>query len=57
MRFLKHALLAHHKPAPKDNAAKEELLVRYLYRAMQEDVYDAAYSVVGFESVPGGESG
>ena len=57
MRFLKHALFAYHKPAPKDNDAREELLVRYLYRAMQEDVYDDAYSVVGFESVPGGESG
>ena len=57
MRALKHALLAHHRSAPKDIAAKEEVLVRYLYRGMQDDAYDAAYSVVGFGSVPGGESG
>ncbi len=57
MRFLKHALFAYHKPAPKDNDAREELLVRYLYRAMQEDQYTDAYSVMGVESVQGDGSG
>ncbi len=57
MRYLKHALFAFCKPVPEDADAREELLVRSLYRAMQEEHFTDAYRMMEVKSAQGDGAG
>ena len=50
---MKHALFAFCKPVPEDADAREELLVRSLYRAMQEEHFTDAYRMMEVKSIQG----
>ena len=54
---MKHALFAFCKPVPVDAAAREELLVRSLYRVMQEEHFNDAYRMVVDRSAQGDGAG
>ena len=54
---MKHALFAFCKPVPVDDAAREELLVRALYRVMQEEHFNAAYRMVEDRAAKGDGTG
>ena len=50
---MKHALFAFHKPVPADAAAREELLVKALYKVMKEENFTEAYRMVVGNSTQG----
>ena len=54
---MKHALFAFNKPVPADAAAREELLVRALYRIMKEENFTEAYRMVVGNSGQGDGAG
>ena len=54
---MKHALCAFNKPVPADAAAREELLVRALYRIMKEENFTEAYRLVVSNSGQGDGAG
>ncbi len=56
-RYLKHALFAFCSPVPVDAAAQEELLVRALYRVMQEEHFTDAYRMMEVKSAQGDGAG
>ncbi len=51
-RFVKSALFAFSRPM--DHDAREELLVRALYRQMQDDYFDTALRIVEHRAAQGG---
>ena len=54
---MKHALFAFNKLVPADAAAREELLVRALYRIMKEENFTEAYRMVIGNSAQGDGAG
>ena len=56
-RFLKNALFAFCSPVPVDASAREELLVRALYKVMQEEYFDTAYRIVEDRAAKGDGTG
>ena len=56
-RYLKNALFAFCSPVPVDASAREKLLVRALYKVMQEEHYNAAYRIFEDRAAKGDGTG
>ena len=54
---MKHALFGFCKPVPEDADAREELLVRSLYRCMQEEHFTDAYRMLEVKPIQGDGAG